>query len=481
MIRLKFVRLVNAIIVISFLGLLMVFIQNPYPPVDEHSEAAAAVAAVGSYESRGERLLSANSLPVQCYCCLKAIEESLKESATFISSPLSINDVVSSIEFLNNNYEILNMHRFGPVSEAKFVIVVQVHNRIEYLRYLIESLQKAKYINEVLSIFSHDYSSPDINELIKQIRFCRVLQIFYPYNIQLFPTVFPGTDPNDCAADMTKEKAKQQRCNNWAHPDKYGHYRVAKLTQIKHHWWWKINYVFDVVMKRYNLDKAWVILLEEDHYVAPDFIHVLQKVIDNKKQYCEQCQVVSLGLYLKQYSTYGDNIASLIVHPWFSSKHNMGMAFDVNTWNLIKNCSKEFCTYDDYNWDWSLLHISMKCLPKKLRVIALKAPRVIHVGDCGVHTHRCNVQNAPKKAQELFSSVEKRLFPASLRVVENSRRMLKPSKENGGWGDSRDHQLCINNSMVNVQPSLVDSLVVKGDYDSAIFINLNNSSNIMDL
>lgn len=43
------------------------------------------------------------------------------------------------------------------------------------------------------------------------------------------------------------------------------------------------------------------------------------------------------------------------------------------------------------------MHISMKCLPSKLRVIAVKAPRVLHVGDCGVHTHRCNVQNAPKK------------------------------------------------------------------------------------
>jgi hypothetical protein len=25
----------------------------------------------------------------------------------------------------------------------------------------------------------------------------------------------------------------------------YGHYREAKFTQTKHHWWWKANRVFD--------------------------------------------------------------------------------------------------------------------------------------------------------------------------------------------------------------------------------------------
>jgi hypothetical protein len=27
--------------------------------------------------------------------------------------------------------------------------------------------------------------------------------------------------------------------------------------------------------------------------------------------------------------------------------------------------------------------------------------------------------------------------------------MLKPPKENGGWGDVRDHQLCINNTLLS--------------------------------
>jgi alpha-1,6-mannosyl-glycoprotein beta-1,2-N-acetylglucosaminyltransferase len=34
-------------------------------------------------------------------------------------------------------------------------------------------------------------------------------------------------------------------CTNAQYPDRFGNYREARLTQIKHHWWWKANYVFD--------------------------------------------------------------------------------------------------------------------------------------------------------------------------------------------------------------------------------------------
>jgi hypothetical protein len=40
-------------------------------------------------------------------------------------------------------------------------------------------------------------------------------------------------------------RAKMMKCFNADWPDVYGHYREAKFTQIKHHWWWKANRVFD--------------------------------------------------------------------------------------------------------------------------------------------------------------------------------------------------------------------------------------------
>lgn len=40
-------------------------------------------------------------------------------------------------------------------------------------------------------------------------------------------------------------RAIARKCNNALQPDMYGHYREAKFTQTKHHWWWKANRVFD--------------------------------------------------------------------------------------------------------------------------------------------------------------------------------------------------------------------------------------------
>jgi len=31
------------------------------------------------------------------------------------------------------------------------------------------------------------------------------------------------------------------QCLNAKMPDKYGHYREAKFSQIKHHWFWKVR------------------------------------------------------------------------------------------------------------------------------------------------------------------------------------------------------------------------------------------------
>lgn len=69
------------------------------------------------------------------------------------------------------------------------------------------------------------------------------------------------------------------------------------------------------------------------------------------------------------------------VIPWISSKHNMGFAFNRSTWRDVVRCANHFCTYDDYNWDWSLQHVSQQCLQKKLHAMVVKGPRVFHIGE----------------------------------------------------------------------------------------------------
>ena len=64
-----------------------------------------------------------------------------------------------------------------------------------------------------------------------------------------------------------------------------------------------------------------------------------------------------------------------------SSKHNMGMAFTRQFWKKLHQCRNHFCLFDDYNWDWSILHVSYKCLPERVKVLVAKAPRVFHIGE----------------------------------------------------------------------------------------------------
>lgn len=67
--------------------------------------------------------------------------------------------------------------------------------------------------------------------------------------------------------------------------------------------------------------------------------------------------------------------------PWISGKHNMGFSFSRKTWRKISTCAESFCTYDDYNWDWSLQHVSQQCLKRKLHAMVVQRPRVFHVGE----------------------------------------------------------------------------------------------------
>ena len=44
-------------------------------------------------------------------------------------------------------------------------------------------------------------------------------------------------------------------------------------------------------------------------------------------------------------------------------------------------CFQQFCLHDDYNWDWTIQHLSMKCIPGKIRLLKMKASRVFHIGE----------------------------------------------------------------------------------------------------
>jgi alpha-1,6-mannosyl-glycoprotein beta-1,2-N-acetylglucosaminyltransferase len=114
-----------------------------------------------------------------------------------------------------------------------------------------------------------------------------------------------------CLAQLAAfvHRAKRSGCNNADHPDQYGHYREAKFTMTKHHWWWKAHHIFDHMRLTHNF-QGYVVFLEEDHYLAPDFVYMVNKMAESKPKYSKTSH--SLGS-MKQCLIWLGSVQSVIL------------------------------------------------------------------------------------------------------------------------------------------------------------------------
>lgn len=353
----------------------------------------------------------------------------------------SLSQLSQSVYAANLKQCVLNADKFP--GEPQLVLVVQVHNRPEYLRLLTKSLRSADGVHDILLIFSHDYFSEEINAIVQEITFCKVLQIYFPFSTQLYPNEFPGKDPRDCPRDISKDKALKAGCLNAEHPDSYGHYREAFITQTKHHWWWKLHFVWErvQVMQGYS---GFVIFLEEDNYILPDFFHFYKSMVEFRKRSCPDCDILALGNHndLTDFTRLSNKV---LTTGWMSTKHNIGMAISREVYYKLMGCNNEFCTYDDYNWDWTLQHLSGTCISTPLKVLVAQGSRVLHIGDCGLHQkENCRPEWASQRVEAALQLARHGLFTQSLVLHGAEAVEHKAHMKNGGWGDVRDHMLCNN-------------------------------------
>lgn len=353
----------------------------------------------------------------------------------------SLPELTKSVYNANYKQCVHNADEFP--GEPRLVLVVQVHNRPEYLKLLVRSLERAAEVHGFLLIFSHDYFSEEIDAIVRGITFCKVLQIYFPFSTQLYPDEFPGKDPRDCPRDISKGDALKTGCLNAAHPDSYGHYREAFITQTKHHWWWKLHFVWERVQAMQGYD-GFVIFLEEDNYILPDFFHYYKSMMEFRKSHCADCDLLALGNHdgLTDFTKLSNKV---LTTGWMSTKHNIGMAISREVYYKLMGCNVEFCTYDDYNWDWTLQHLSGTCIAKPVKVLVAQGSRVLHTGDCGLHQkENCRPEWASQKVEEGLHTAKDSFFPQSLVLSSTEAVEHKAHMKNGGWGDVRDHILCNN-------------------------------------
>lgn len=356
--------------------------------------------------------------------------------------------LVELVQSMARKQEVRNAKRLDFRLEPDgIILVVQVHDRHEYLRHAVDSMRRVDGIAGTLVVFSHDFYSKQVFDIVKAIDFMPVLQIFYPSAMQLYPDEFPGADPNDCPRDLSKQAAVARGCVNAQHPDKYGHYREARYVQTKHHWFWKLNHVYSglAVTKDFH---GTIVLLEDDHYLMPDFIYMLKKMSTQRSSICPECNLFSLGNYKLQFDAYASG--EVVVNKFVSSKHNMAMAFNRTLYERIKVHAKEFCTYDDYNWDWTLQHVGKLHLAGDIVTLVPHLSRAFHMGQCGIHhvNQDCDPSSQVLQFERQIGESRGLLFPQTLtRAASSVSDISVPSinpNENGGWGDPRDHQLCLS-------------------------------------
>ncbi|GAU87692.1 hypothetical protein RvY_00504-2 [Ramazzottius varieornatus] len=154
---------------------------------------------------------------------------------------LALRELVSE----RNLQAIKRLKDLSNIKVFRYVMVVQVHDRKTYIKAMLESLAGLRNIRDALVIFSHDVVDEEIDSLPFTVsKSFETVQIYFPHSLQLHPDRFPGTCPEDCPDRVGKAEATKRRCLFHDHPDTYGNYRTPRLTQVKHHWWWKVRKTF---------------------------------------------------------------------------------------------------------------------------------------------------------------------------------------------------------------------------------------------
>ncbi|XP_015900781.3 alpha-1,6-mannosyl-glycoprotein 2-beta-N-acetylglucosaminyltransferase isoform X2 [Ziziphus jujuba] len=330
-----------------------------------------------------------------------------------------------------------NRDLYPRLAKDHTTIVLYVHNRPRYLKVVVESLSRVVGISETLLIVSHDGYFEEMNEIIESIRFCQVKQIFAPYSPHVFLDSFPGVSPKDC---KDKDDAEKKHCNGT--PDQYGNHRSPKIVSLKHHWWWMMNTVWDGLQETRE-DSNHILFIEEDHFIYPNAYRNLQMLTALKPKKCPDCYAANLAPC--DVNSRGEGWDSLVAERM----GNVGYAFNRTVWRKIHKKAREFCFFDDYNWDitmWATVYPSFGG-----PVYSLRGPRTsaVHFGKCGLHQGQ-GVKNACIDNGGVKIEVDKidkvvNIKPEwEVRVFENQPGYKAGFKGWGGWGDERDRQLCLN-------------------------------------
>ncbi|KAG0501544.1 hypothetical protein HPP92_001616 [Vanilla planifolia] len=186
-----------------------------------------------------------------------------------------------------------------------------------------------------------------------------------------------------------------------------------------------------------------ILFIEEDHFIYPNAYQNIQLLTKLKPKLCPDCFAVNLAP--SDVKSKGEGWDSLIAEKI----GNVGYAFNRTVWRKIHAKAREFCWFDDYNWDitmWAMVYPSFGT-----PVYTLRGPRrsAAHFGKCGLHQGQDKnlacIDNAETNVElEEADKVPNIKTNWPVYVFKKQGGYNAGFKGWGGWGDHRDWDLCVS-------------------------------------
>lgn len=305
--------------------------------------------------------------------------------------------------------------------EGDVPFVFMVYNRLHYLKETIQSLRDSDFPREKVPIIvSHDGNIPEIVEYVNSMKSeFQVIQLFHPFSCHEHPDTFPGDD---------------YKLNEGYLGDKAGNPREGRVTCAKHHFTWMLNEVFSLNITTERGRANNFVFLEEDYILGPSIYEAVRTGLEILEEAEKYAPGGLLGLELDPTFAGARKEQKALGEKWYFIEWTTGpMTLSRNVFERIKQSADIFCSFDDYNWDWSLVKMARE---GKIPYTVLGPARMLakHIGVDGMHTEQ--LKKIKRKQHDI------RLVPWVGKTFQRRKVAVRKAPGFGGWAHPADQEHC---------------------------------------
>jgi hypothetical protein len=304
-------------------------------------------------------------------------------------------------------------------------VVIMVFKRVDYLMQCINSIRQSDMDQKrVPIIISQDGDVPEMTDYVNKLKeeFI-VYRIVHSSSCYEHPDDFPGDSKG--------------KLNQGFKGDSYGNPREGRVTCCKHHFTWMLKTVFEDLKFDHPVNNF--LFIEEDYILGFNFYETIVRGLEFwsiAKTGSKDESLFGISLDPTDGNSRGARSykePGMYMLPFVSNPIVLGREMYAE----FKKHAKEYCEFDDYNWDWSIVHLQAKSLLPRI-VLAPTHPQAKHIGvEGGMH----KMKEKQVKRMEM-TQFQPDFHPTKLHPVVWSFPRRKQRKGFGGWSHPADINHC---------------------------------------